>query len=436
MWIGVDDTDGPDGGCTTFVLTSIVGAARNLGFDLLGYPRLVRLDPNVPWKTRGNGALAVRFGRGRGPSQMIGEIDGRPVRSFPRGDRQGAGAEDRLFEAARAEVKAGSSRARRTDPALVAAPRCPESRLYRRAVSEVVARSLARRALQEAGGRSWFRGSARGIVGATAAIAWPGRRRTFELLAYREPDRIGTRREVDAASVREAARRHPELFLCYDERTRRLLVAPHTACPILFGLRSTRAGILPEILHELRSEPVGRWLIFATNQGTGDHLTPRRGGAWPPYAAGSVEGTVRSVPEVLPGGHVRFQLSTGSGASLECWAFEPTKSLPKVARTLLPGDRVRVDAGRGSAPELHLEGITLLHLEERRGPARAPRCPRCRRATESRGAGRGYRCPQCRTRFPPESARAPVVPPEYPPGRYDPTPSARRHLHPRAPEPR
>jgi tRNA(Ile2)-agmatinylcytidine synthase len=435
MWIGVDDTDGPDGGCTTYVLSEIVAAARDLHLDLLGYPKLVRLDPNVPWKTRGNGALAARFGHGTGPARVVGAIDQRTVHAFDRGRSLRATEEEQLFEAARAAVRSGSSNAPGADPALVAAPRRPSPVVYRRAVAEVVPGKLAREALRAVGGRAWFRGGRRGIVGATAAIAWPARHRTFELLAYRGRDRLGTRRTVDPTSVRAAVARHPELFLCFDPRTRRLLIAPHTRCPILFGLRATTAEGLPDLLGEIRSEPVDRWLVFETNQATGDHLVPRDRGRWPAFSAGTITGVVGAPPETIRGGHVRLLLTTRGDRIVECWAFEPSKTLAPVARSLQPGDRIRVDGGRGRSRPVRVERITILSLGVRRGIPVRPRCDRCRRSTESRGSGRGFRCPGCRTRFPPESAKAPVLAPRFPRGTYDPTPSARRHLHPRAPEP-
>src|SRR2546427_234208 len=84
LWIGVDDTDSLRGMCTTFLATEIV---RDLtaDFDLIGYPRLVRLNPNIPWKTRGNGAICLCVGRGRGNAVVAGSIDGRSVRVYHRG---------------------------------------------------------------------------------------------------------------------------------------------------------------------------------------------------------------------------------------------------------------------------------------------------------------------------------------------------------------
>src|SRR2546427_319060 len=84
LWIGVDDTDSLRGMCTTFLAAELV---RDLtrDFDLIGYPRLVRLNPNIPWKTRGNAAVCLRIGSGRGEPMTVGELGGRLIQTFPRG---------------------------------------------------------------------------------------------------------------------------------------------------------------------------------------------------------------------------------------------------------------------------------------------------------------------------------------------------------------
>src|SRR2546422_8240365 len=83
LYLGVDDTDSLRGMCTTFLATELVRALP--GLDLIGFPRLVRLNPNIPWKTRGNGAVCLRFGRGRGPKFQVGELGGQAVWAFDRG---------------------------------------------------------------------------------------------------------------------------------------------------------------------------------------------------------------------------------------------------------------------------------------------------------------------------------------------------------------
>ena len=78
MYIAVDDTDSIRGNCTTFLATEIIRELSS-DFDLIGNPRLVRLNPAVPWKTRGNGSLILRFGKGAGERHLIGKIDGKDL---------------------------------------------------------------------------------------------------------------------------------------------------------------------------------------------------------------------------------------------------------------------------------------------------------------------------------------------------------------------
>ena len=59
LHIGFDDTDSPNGGCTTYIAALLVEKLSNMGVSFTDYPRLIRLNPNVPWKTRGNGALCL-----------------------------------------------------------------------------------------------------------------------------------------------------------------------------------------------------------------------------------------------------------------------------------------------------------------------------------------------------------------------------------------
>ena len=433
-FVGIDDTDSPRGGCTTFVLTEVLRAARRLGLDLLGDPALVRLDPNVPFRTRGNGALAARFGHGRGGGRVVGRLPEGAVRSFRRGRPPTAAETLDLVEAAWTAVRQNSRRGEPgTDPALVVVPRRPPAALYWSAVQRRIARAPVERLLRSLGAEVRTERSRRsGIVGAAAAVAWPGRHPTFELLAYRSPPRWGRPRRIDPTAVPRLEREYPELFLCRDPATRRLLLAPHTPCPILFGLRAGRPDRLVAAARRLPAgEPWERWLLFRTNQGTGDHLVRATVAGMRPFAAGAIGGTVDSVPELLRGGHVRFWLRDRPGDRIACLAFEPTKTLPRLARLLWPGDRLLAWGGCGADPVLRLEGIRLIRTVPRLRAGPNPLCPRCGRRTKSLGAGRGFRCPGDHLRLPPESRGAVASAPPPAPGWYHPTPSARRHLAPR-----
>ena len=49
LHIGVDDTDSPKGGCTTYIAALIIESLSKLNVNFLDYPTLLRLNPNTPW---------------------------------------------------------------------------------------------------------------------------------------------------------------------------------------------------------------------------------------------------------------------------------------------------------------------------------------------------------------------------------------------------
>ena len=59
--IGFDDTDSPKGMCTTYLGSKLVRLLQKQNVEFLDYPRLVRFNPNIPWKTRGNGAVGLKI---------------------------------------------------------------------------------------------------------------------------------------------------------------------------------------------------------------------------------------------------------------------------------------------------------------------------------------------------------------------------------------
>ncbi|GBL41228.1 tRNA(Ile2) 2-agmatinylcytidine synthetase TiaS [Nitrosarchaeum sp.] len=71
--IGFDDTDSPKGMCTTFLAYKIVDLLKKQETEFLDFPKLIRFNPNIPWKTRGNGAVSLRI-RTKNPSKIKNQI--------------------------------------------------------------------------------------------------------------------------------------------------------------------------------------------------------------------------------------------------------------------------------------------------------------------------------------------------------------------------
>ena len=423
LWVGFDDTDSLRGMCTTFLATEIV---RELSpsWDLIGYPRLVRLNPNIPWKTRGNGALCLRFGRGSGTPRMIGQIGGRAVRCYPR-SRGGEEPRDLAGPVERLVRTWSAFDDPTTNPAFAILRAPPPPGLYWRAVRGIVSPREARDAASGLGILRAFK-NGRGVVGATAALAWRPRDRTYEVLTYRDASRWGRARQIDPRSVREMDRRFPTTFNNYDYANGKVVIAPHSPCPVLFGIRGDVPADLPGAMRSVRAERAERWLLFETNQGTDDHIV-RDDWSLGPFRGTSLEGTVESRPETIPGGHVLLRFR--GRRELTAAAYEPSKQFRQIVKALRAGDRVRLTGSIRDEPRtLNLERVEVLALAESRHKAANPRCPACGKAMKSVGREAGFRCARGHGSAPPEAATFASEPRALDPGMYEPPASARRHL--------
>jgi tRNA(Ile2)-agmatinylcytidine synthase len=421
MFVAFDDTDSLESMCTTFLATEVIKALR--GYDLIGLPRLVRLNPAVPWKTRGNGALCIRFGVGKGECRMIGELDGAPIYSY-----------ERIYEEADREIVLRTTEAvvgkwSRTgegaSPGLVVSLRKPSQRLYWEAVRGIVEKAGTMDELRRIGAEHVGWEGGRGLIGASAAMAWRPHDSTYEIITYRQPERWGTPRQLDDASVRDMDLNFPSTFNNFDHRTARRAISPHTPCPVLFGVRGDDAKELTSAVFSLRSEPPARWLMFLTNQGTDDHLI--RSEPKLPDRSYDFTATVAGAPATVPGGHVIVPVQTAQGR-LDCAAYEPTKEFREVVRALRPGDRVRLFGELRAEPRtLNIEKIQIISIAPETRKVSNPRCPVCDGSTKSTGASGGYRCKKCGAKndLLPETVE---VPRSVSPGWYEPPVCARRHL--------
>jgi len=382
-----------------------------MGARVLGYPLLLRLNPNTPWKTRGNAALCLRLEL---PDRLYGEA---------------VEATRRLVEE-QAMFSCGN-----TNPGAVfwvGEPPAEVRDFSRRAVRSLVSKGEAEALLEKHGMESLEYKNGRGIVGALAAVGGiPGVDYTFELLAYRCPEYRGTPRRVDPQSVLEMDNKLSHAtFNNVDERGRPL-ITPHGPDPVLFGVRGETPQAVYAALRLLKiEEPVERWMIAVSNQGTEQHFgapTPISG--LRAYNPAVVEGWVSGEPETIRGGHVFFKVADGGG-EVVCAAFEPTGGFRSVVRLLRVGDRVRVFGGvveRLGGLALNLEKLEVLEVAELTRLVK-PRCPLCGGSTESMGRGQGLRCRKCGYR---DESLKPLPQPVargLKPGVYLPDKSAHRHL--------
>ncbi|MEM2901935.1 MAG: tRNA(Ile)(2)-agmatinylcytidine synthase [Candidatus Bathyarchaeia archaeon] len=410
--VGVDDTDSPRGGCTTYVAALLVTELENLECEFIDYPNLIRLNPNVPWKTRGNGAVSLRF---KCPSNRVEE------------------AVQRILRVVEENSDLGYAN---TDPAVsILVGEVPQevTSFSFKAIRNVVSVDEALQVASTTGVKTYPLKGRRGIVGSLAALGEVLKNdHTFELIAYRSRQNIGTPRKVDYESVVEMdGKTRPFTYNNYDPEKRRILITPHGADPILYGIRGETPQIVLEASRMLAvKEPVERWVIFRTNHGTDMHYSGLQTVKdLEPHHPVTLEGVVAETPKTIQGGHVFFTLADETG-TVECAAYEPTGSFKDAVKQLNVGDSVKVYGGVKPPGNKHPLTVNLEKLEVKKIYSQLlclnPKCPMCGRRMESAGKGQGYRCKKCKTKQP--SKIWEERPRALKPGLYIPPPRAQRHL--------
>lgn len=407
LHIGVDDTDSTHGMCTTYLGYKIaLGLARRGGI-FADYPRLVRLNPNVPWRTRGNGAVSI--------SIHVDDINDTIQYVI--------GIVDSYADTAH-DANPGVVFVEGAIPDMV-------RQLASDALYDIISIPYARGIAESEQIRTHTAGSGRGIIGAMASIGYEFGDATAELLTYRREEMWGRERHVDADSVcvmQEAT--WPHTFGSYDYRGERPLVLPHGPDPVFYGIR----GESPQILCMAAGmvscgEVLEGHIIYRTNQGTGDHLRykldPRH---LVPYQSGMIHGKVHGRPRMGRGGHAYFDVSC-EGVIVQCALYRPT-GLASVGASLLDGDIITVGGGVRPASSAHgitlnVEYISIKDAVQYR-TWHNPHCTTCNKNMKSQGRGQGYACVRCGiTATTPQCVMHDRA---FDIGEYLPRPGAQRHL--------
>lgn len=425
MFVAVDDTDSMRGNCTTYLATEIIhDLIFNSNLDLIGPPRLIRLNPAIPWKTRGNGSLVMCFGRGKGNRTFIGEIEGKSVYCYDEKDDWEPDKSNLLERIIPLVEKLHDPTD--SDPGVVISDIRPDYGYYLNGVRRVMERSTILDEIERIGALRYEIGCGRGIIGSVCGMAWIPKDFTYELLAYRPVERWGTERKFDRDSVREADSIIETSFNSWEERFHKVAVVPGTPCPVMYGFRGDVIEDLIKGHDIIKTERQSRWLVFLTNQGTDDHIiTDFTKEEFIPNSSYAVEGIVRKV-ERIRGGHTFMTMDTEFG-ELVCAAYEPSCEFRHVLDWLTPGDRVVVLGELRECPRsLNIEKIHVLETVEEYEKVSNPLCPSCGKSMVSVGKGKGYRCRKCGTR-----SDSPIMRKNtrwIVPGWYEPPVAARRHL--------
>lgn len=432
MIIGIDDTDSKNGMCTTYLCAVLVDELREYGE--VSTPRLVRLNPCIPFKTRGNGAVSFELTVATGKEETVKELVKSRVSELSELEEEETNPGIVFIgdTALRAMSRGGSDEKIERMSKL--------KNFYETAVRDVLKIEHAYTLLSELHFDYFGLKNKRGLIGALAAASFLILQKrepayydyTYELIAYRRKERWGTSRVIEEKSVWNADEAtYPLTWDTVDLANKKLVLAPHSPCPVLFGIRGDSVDAIYNAYKLIQAEPAEREMLFVTNQGTDSHLITyeEAKGTLHDHHSYILDGVVESNPRTIEGGHVVFTLAlalaenTGDRIECMCMAYEPTKGFRDIVRQLRIGDEVTV-YGSFKNRTINLEKIKLrkLNVEVKSNP----KCAKCGKRMESAGRSQGYRCKRCKTYRSEKEVQ--IVDREIEEGLYEVPPVARRHI--------
>jgi len=325
--IGFDDTDSPKGMCTTFLAYKMVDLLQKQKTEFLDFPRLIRFNPNIPWKTRGNGAVSMRI-KTKNPSKIKTQI--KNLVSKYSDTKNGANPGLVFYQSD-----------------LIPSEFTDFSNL---ALWQLINRKNAKIFAKKNNLEFFYEGNGQGLVGAIGAIGYDFKDHTLELLSYRKKPKFGKERKISTQSVKTMQENtFPNTFNSFDTKKGRILITPHGPDPVFYGVRGENVDSLVYATKILKSdEKLDGYMIFKSNQGTNDHLKNKLNfKTMKPYASGTIMGIVSNSPKIVKGGHVFFKMIS-ENHEFRCAVYKPTGML-SVASNLIQGDKIQV----GVALEKH-----------------------------------------------------------------------------------
>ncbi|PIW32822.1 MAG: DNA-binding protein [Nitrosopumilales archaeon CG15_BIG_FIL_POST_REV_8_21_14_020_37_12] len=408
LTIGFDDTDSPKGMCTTFLAYRIVDELKKENSEFLDFPKLIRFNPNIPWKTRGNGAVSMSI-RTANPSKIKNKIKNLVIKYSD--TQNGANPGLVFFE-------------QETIPSEF-------TEFSKLALWQLINRNHAKKFVAKNKLDFFYLGNGQGLVGAIGAIGYSFNDHTLELLSYRKRAKFGKIRKLSAESVKYMQERTaPYTFNSFDTKKGRVLITPHGPDPVFYGVRGENVDSLLLATRILKpKEKLAGYMIFKSNQGTNDHLKNElAANNIKPYASGKITGTISSEPKTLKGGHVFFSIKSDS-IDILCAVYNPT-GIASVAQNLAVGDRICVGGGIKKATKKHprtlnVEFIEIIHLKKIIQKTN-PTCKACNKKMKSKGRNQNFQCIKCGSKFPGKITVE--IPRKIRKDLYIPKVSAHRHL--------
>ncbi len=413
--IGIDGADSPSGGCTTHLASLLLIEAFKAGLKPADYPWLIRLNPSIPYKTRGNGAIVLWF-------RVESKQD---AFSFT---RKAILATRDYASATGSARKAGVVALLYSSEDVPPVNDPPLRRLYHITLHGLTTQRVALEYLEESRGEILEVEDGGGVIGAAAAIgASLDIDYTFELLFYLHPDMWSRRPDLPRDLVKQIDfDLRPYGIANYDYVNDRPLVQPHGPDPVLAGVRADEPHPLKLVLRRISRRLFTHAVLYRSNQHTGVHIRESVVDRVKPYDCVRVCGRIYNV-KVQPGGHKIAEICDATGC-IHIAFYRELGRLTRVAEHLESRGACIEGCARPHSAGLtvNVERVLLTNDAPRVYSRIPPACAFCGKRLK-RIAENVYKCKHCGLEV--RGISIPVERDTHPLTILEPDPSAWHHLY-------
>lgn len=380
IYIGIDDFDSRRVGCTTHLAYIIIKKLTSLGYNVIGYPYLVRLNPDVPWKTRGNGAVSIKIN--------VNKVD-----------------IDNLISVVKQITLEYYESDENTNPGIIIlkGKYIPKDfiDIYLSSLKRLVALSEVYLVLNKFRDRVvfWSFGDGKGLIGAAAAIGARAKISdyTYELLVYRPLTRRNKIRNITI--VQPIDEDITKTFANIDYETKRILITPHGPDPVIFGIRGESPSLLKEAAKKIQVKEfmIGQQ-VFLTNQGTFSnyqYIDTKHIAEADLYTQFIVSGVIKE-KYVIRGGHIHLVIEDSS-SYIEAMIYEPSGRMREFLINMGRGIPITIYGGVKPKNGRYTINTQMIFFNKEVWciSQTAPICPKCLKSMVSEGVNKGFKCKKC-----------------------------------------
>ncbi len=396
--ISFDDIDSINGGCTTHFVTEVIyklyKKLRNI--QLKDFPFLLRLNPDIPWKTRGNASILINL-------LVPNRISLSNIKKY-------------IEKWLHSYISEEGASIGTTQPGIIIVEKKIIDRnlsifkkLFREASVSSVNHSIFMEKFSLINKKEGIEYIApyglRGLIGALSSIggAYQLEDYTFELLAYTKNPK--NKLKSDETDIIYTILNEEDLtvYSNVDTSKMKLLITPHGPDPVAFGIRGNDPIELIRIYRKIRNyyNEIDKWMIFRTNQLTNYHIDNAKD-VMMPYT--QIEFILRyiGIDKILRNGHTIIKLKNAmtskmNNCEMTGLLYYESVGMRKVIRKLQSNDYLLLNGNiRGKSDEhsINIERIIILKINEAIKNIK-PICPKCHVYMESSGRNTGYKCRKC-----------------------------------------